>query len=160
VIARFCDWLAATPLSTAFQTWVWFVPLVQIVHIISISVLFMAVLRVAIWLMRPTLQGREFSAFLSGLMPAFWISLSILLISGALLTITEPARELLNWAFRTKMILVLLLAAIIAVVRQLALGGRTFGGPDSSPLVARTAGLVSIALSIAIITAGRWIAYV
>jgi len=34
-----------------------------------------------------------------------------------LLTITEPARELLNWAFRIKMLLVLALAGMLWMVQ-------------------------------------------
>jgi hypothetical protein len=160
VIERFCDWLAATPLSTAFQTWTWFVPSVQTVHILSISVLFMAVLRIAVALLRLPRRSNEFGFLTAGLMPVFWIALLVLLVTGALLTITEPARELLNWAFRTKMILVLILAAILGAVRHIAVGKNTSGVADGTRLGARTAGVAAIALIIAIITAGRWIAYV
>ena len=38
MMENFCDWLAATPLSLAFQNWTWFVPSVQTVHILCVAV--------------------------------------------------------------------------------------------------------------------------
>lgn len=160
MIEHFCDWLNATPLSTAFQTWTWFVPLVQIVHIISVSVIFMAVLRVSVRLLRPGRNVGDLKDFLDRLVPAIWAAMIFLLISGALLTITEPARELLNWAFRTKMVMVLVLVGIIFALRRAARRDSAFGTTTASRIVARTAGILSLTLGIAIITAGRWIAYV
>ena len=153
MIEHFCDWLNATPLSTAFQTWTWFVPVVQIVHIISVSVIFMAVLRIGVRLLGPDRNFGGLSEFLDKLVPAIWTAMIILLISGTLLTITEPARELLNWVFRTKMVMVLLLAGMMIALRQIARRDSKFGRTPSSRVVARTAGVLSMVLGVAIITA-------
>jgi hypothetical protein len=160
VIKHFCDWLAATPLSTAFQDWTWFVPTVQVVHIICISVIFMVVLRIAVRLLRPQRNAGTFGPFLAGQMPAIWTAMAVLLVSGTLLTITEPARELLNWAFRTKMILVLMLVGVIAGVRHATRDNADFGASGKTRVRARSVAILLMVLGVAIITAGRWIAYV
>ncbi len=161
MIEEFCDWLSATSLSVAFQTASWFVPSVQTVHIIAIAVLLVYVYLIAFRLVGLK-QGAHGLAYATAKgMPWIWTALAVLLISGTLLTITEPARELLNWVFRTKMIMVLLLAAIMFVVQR-----RTRHNADywtQSPgrrYAARGLGLVAFAIGAAIITAGRWIAYV
>ena len=88
-------------------------------------------------------------------------ALCVLLISGILLTITEPARELLNWVFRIKMLLVLLLAAILLLVQR-----RVRRDPEywtESPArrrAARAIGILFFVIGAGIVTAGRWIAYV
>lgn len=160
VIEHFCDWLVATPLSTAFQTWTWFVPLVQIVHIICISVVFTVVLRIGARLLSPHLKLGTFGAFLGAQMPAIWTAMVVLLVSGTLLTITEPARELLNWAFRTKMVLVLLLVGVVVSVRRVTRGSTSFDDNRKTRAAARATAILMLVLGIAIITAGRWIAYV
>ena len=42
MISNFCDWLAATAVSQAFQNLAWFVPIVQTIHILAISFLAVA----------------------------------------------------------------------------------------------------------------------
>src|ERR1700727_1768956 len=153
VIEHFCDWLAATPLSTAFQTWVWFVPLVQTIHIICISVVFVLLLRVGVRLFGgpPKLAG--VGGFLQGQMRAIWAAWVVLLITGTLLTITEPARELLNWVFRTKMILVLVMVVVIAAMRHFTRDNAAFGATQRSRALARCAAIALMGLGVAIITA-------
>lgn len=150
VIERFCDWLVATPLSVTFQTWTWFVPMVQVVHILCVGILFMAMLRVSVRLLGQAGESRDAAELWSRLRPAVYTALAALLLTGTALTITEPARELLNWAFRTKMILVITLLALLS----------TLSRPSVGRAAARTLGILLIALSVALITAGRWIAYV
>ena len=93
--------------------------------------------------------------------PWVWTTLCVLLGTGILLTITEPARELLNWVFRLKMLMVAALAGILLIVQI-----RMRRSPDywtESParrLVARAVGIAAVLIGAGIVTAGRWIAYV
>jgi hypothetical protein len=161
VIKRLCDWLVATPLSITFQTWTWFVPSVQAVHIICISIVVIGVMRVSLHLIRVERDGNSLLATLNHAMPTIWVAMGILLTTGVLLTITEPARELLNWVFRTKMVLVVLILSILSYAHRTT--SRNPGFWSQSPVsrsVARLCGLTCLGLGAAIITAGRWIAYV
>jgi hypothetical protein len=159
VIEEFCDWLASTSVSVAFQSANWFVPLVQTVHIIAIAILLTAVYVISFRLVGLTRGSQSLPVMMAKSTPWIWSALAVLLVTGALLTITEPARELLNWVFRTKMILVLVLAAILGwlQVRMRADPARWSMTPQ---LQARVAGVVCLLVGAAIVTAGRWIAYV
>ena len=76
-------------------------------------------------------------------------------------TITEPSRELLNNVFRAKMVMVLLLAGIMWLIQR-RLRHRPGYWTDSSGRrqAARALGIVALVVGAAIVTAGRWIAYV
>jgi magnesium-transporting ATPase (P-type) len=161
VIEQFCDWLSRTALSVAFQNAAWFVPAVQTVHIISIAILLVSVYLIGFKLLGFMGTSTPLGSTTQRSMPWIWISLLVLLFSGTLLTITEPARELLNWVFRTKMILVLVLALLLALVQR---GVRRDPGywADSAARrsAARVLGGAMLLIGAGIITAGRWIAYV
>lgn len=161
MIERFCDWLSRTELSIAFQSANWFVPLVQTVHIVSIAILLTSVYVVSFRLIGLTRSAQPLSTLTARSTPWVWITLGVLLVTGILLTITEPARELLNWVFRLKMLLVLALAGLMLLVQS-----RTRRNPQywtGSPLrrgAARAIGIVTVLIGACIVTAGRWIAYV
>lgn len=161
MIERFCDWLSRTELSIAFQSANWFVPLVQTIHIVSIAILLTSVYVVSFRLIGLTRSTQALSTLTARSTPWVWITLGVLLLTGVLLTITEPARELLNWVFRLKMLLVLALAGLMLLVQR-----RTRRNPQywtESPLrrnSARAIGIVTVLIGACIVTAGRWIAYV
>ncbi len=118
VIKEFCDWLSTTTVSVAFQSANWFVPTVQTVHIISIAILLTSVYVVSFRLIGVTRRGQPLAVLVAKSTPWVWITLCVLLGTGILLTITEPARELLNWAFRVKMLMVIALAGILAACAE------------------------------------------
>jgi uncharacterized membrane protein len=145
----------------AFQSANWFVPTVQTVHIIAIAILLTSVYVVSFRLIGLTRGSQPLAALTSKSTPWFWTTLCVLLVTGVLLTITEPARELLNWAFRVKMLMVLALAAILWLVQL-----RMRQNPEywtESPArrhAGRALGIVAVIVGAGIVTAGRWIAYV
>jgi chromate transport protein ChrA len=161
VISAFCDWLVATSISRTFQEWTWFVPMVQTVHILCIAVVLTLVAMTGLKMLGFRVSSQPLSEMVSHAMPWVWTALALLLTTGILLTITEPARELLNNVFRLKMLMVLVLAAVLRIV-QSGLRQR----PDYwslSPrrrIVGRAVGATSLALGVCIVIAGRWIAYV
>jgi hypothetical protein len=161
VIEQFCDWLSRTNVSVAFQSANWFVPLVQTVHIIAIAILLTSVYVVSFRLIGLTRGTQALATLSAKLTPWIWTALGVLLGSGILLTITEPARELLNWAFRIKMLMVLALAGMLWVV-QLCMRQNPQYWTESPARrhAARAIGVVSVIVGASIVTAGRWIAYV
>jgi magnesium-transporting ATPase (P-type) len=161
VIEHFCDWLSRTGISVAFQSANWFVPLVQTVHIIAIAILLTTVYVISFRLIGITRGAQPLASLAARSVPWIWTALCVLLVSGILLTVTEPARELLNWVFRVKMLLVLILAVTLWIVQS-----RMRRNPQywtESPVrrrAARAIGIAFIIVGACIVTAGRWIAYV
>jgi len=161
VISQFCDWLAATPVSQTFQDLGWFVPLVQTVHILSIAVVMTSVGMLDFKLLGLTGRAQSLAAMVSSFMPWVWSALLIQLITGALLTITEPSRELLNLAFRVKMLMVLAMAAILLLIqRRLRRDAHYWELSPSRRRAARAVGAACLLLLVSIVVAGRWIAYI
>lgn len=107
-MTQFAEWLAQTSWSLAIQTHEWVIPTVQSIHIVAIGVIlasvFMIDLRVLGWAGRDqTLVETtdRFGPWLTG-------ALCVLLLTGALMVIGEPARELLAFSFWFKMCLVVI----------------------------------------------------
>lgn len=161
VIQEFCDWLSRTNVSVAFQSANWFVPTVQTVHIISIAILLTSVYVVSFRLIGFTRGAQPLSVLIAKATPWVWTTLCVLLGTGILLTITEPARELLNWVFRLKMLMVVALAAILLVVQVRMRRSPTYWTESPARrLAARAIGVAAVIIGAGIVTAGRWIAYV
>jgi hypothetical protein len=161
VIEQFCDWLSRTSVSVEFQSANWFVPLVQTVHIIAIAILLTSVYVVSFRLIGLTRGTQALATLTAKLTPWIWTALCVLLVSGTLLTITEPARELLNWAFRVKMLMVLALAGMLRVVQlRMRQNPQYWTESPARRHAARAIGIVSVIIGASIVTAGRWIAYV
>ena len=85
----------------------------------------------------------------------------VLLASGLLLVVAEPARELSSTPFQIKMLLVILLALITALWQRPLRTDSLYwsGSPGRRRTAAALAG-VSLALCMAIVSAGRLIAYI
>jgi hypothetical protein len=155
----FCKHLSETPLSQAIQTTEWVIPAVQTVHIVSVAVVITSVLMVDLRLVgfgRQSIAGAA-----NRYLPPVWLALPILLITGLTLIIAEPARALQNWVFFLKMGL-LVLAAGLTLMCQIPLR-RDAGFWDASASrrrMARLMGILSFPLWVAIVFAGRWIAYI
>lgn len=159
MIQEFCNWLAATRLSQLFADTAWFVPLVQSVHIVSISVVLATLMRLDVRLLQPKReQGPTLLQLADSYLPWCWWALLVLLITGILLTITEPGRELLNNAFRLKMLMVVILATLTFVIQRKL--GKDPQYWSNRGLLAGVIGVASLTLCVLIVAAGRLIAYV
>ena len=82
----------------------------------------------------------------------------MLLATGIVMIIGEPARELANWVFQLKMAMLIgAIAATRAIQRRLA-GTTTTDQAVDAWVPALSA--LALALWLGIILAGRWIAYI
>jgi hypothetical protein len=158
-LANFCSWLAVTPFSLLMQNVEWLVPMVQIVHILAIAAVISSVFVVNLRLIGIFGNDQSHTHGNARFLTVIWWTLPILLATGAVLIIAEPARSLASSAFQLKMVL-LVLAIIVTLycqntfVRDSARLGRR-GGRNAARLIA----VLSLTLWIGIIFAGRWIAY-
>jgi hypothetical protein len=157
----FCAQLSATPLSQALQTTEWIIPAVQTVHIIAVATVITSILMVDLRLMGFTARSQSIATVAHRYLPLVWYALPVLLLTGATLIIAEPSRSLQNPVFMLKMGL-LLLAVSVTLTCQLPLrkDARYWDEPASRRRKLRLLGYLSLPLWIAILFAGRWIAYV
>jgi len=137
----------------------WVTPAVQTIHILAITVIMSAVLltdlRAIGWIGRDV-STRQFSA---RYLPWMGITLLILLLSGAVLVTSEPQRSLGNQMFWLKMGLLLCAVALTAAIHWPILRREDFWQQPGRRIALRTLAVASLGTWIAIIFAGRWIAY-
>lgn len=158
MVQAFCDWLSNTPVSLKIQTVLWIIPAVQTVHILSVSIVMASMAMLDLRLMGVAGKRQPISRMVDRFVPWVWRVLLILLATGVILTIGEPERELLNWAFRTKMAMVATVSLITLAVQLMNRRDDTFW--ENRRIASATVGVVSLLLWVGIVTAGRWIAYV
>jgi len=143
-VRDFAAWLSQTTVSLAIQTHEWVIPTIQSIHIAAIGVVlasaFMIELRILGWAGRDQTVAETRSGFGSSL---GW-ALAVLLATGALMVIGEPARELLAFSFWCKMALIVL-ATIFT-----ALAGRW----EAKPVA-----LLTLLIWACVVVLGRLIAY-
>jgi len=155
----FCDWLKDTGFSLTLQSVEWIIPLVQTVHILAIAAVVGAAITLSLRVLRAKGRPQPGTRVASTPFLAIWVALPILLVTGALLVIAEPARDLENPVFALKMGLVLV-AVAVTFVQQAWLRRTTGDGGPVRRLLQSTLAVGSLALWAAIILAGRLIAYI
>src|SRR5579884_3289287 len=120
MIAAFCNWLSNTALSSAIQNASWVIPSVQTVHILAIATVMASIVMVDFRLLGVTGRGLTVPEMAHRYLPWVWSAVVVLLLSGTILIIGEPGRELLSPVFWVKMSL-LACVLIITGVFQLTL---------------------------------------
>ena len=169
LLFEFTEWLRSTQLTelslaigeTPFSLWLqtnfWAIPIIQVIHILSIAAGFGAVLMVTLRLFERAGTDRTIAETERRYIRWIWGALVFLVLSGLLLIIAEPIRELINPIFWIKVgLIVAVIVASLAfhgrVMRRLASGGTVTGG-------IRFASVLIIILWCVTMLAGRWIAY-
>jgi hypothetical protein len=157
----FVQWLAMFPSSIALRESTWMYPIVESVHVLSLT-LFVGLS--VLWDLRllglllarvPVTEAQQ------RLMPWMMTGFALMVASGVVLFFGDPARFYLNVFFRVKVAL-LVLAGLNAYFFHASASGHDLRSWDLSlktPFQARLAGSVSLVLWAGIITAGRMIAY-
>ena|SRR5271155_4395821 len=160
-LQTFCNWLASTAISQELQTVEWIIPATQCVHIVAVAAVVTSALMLDLRLLGVRWQSQPLAAVSQRFVPVIWYSLPVLLASGAVLIIAEPARALQNPVFLLKM--GLLLAAIFTTLAcQLPLRKdvRFWELSPGRRRCAQVIAAISLPFWVGIVFAGRWIAYV
>jgi len=160
-IAALSEFLGHTALSLTLQETAWVVPAVQTVHILSVAVVISSSLFIALHLLGWSARDLSAQQVARRFLPVLWWTLPLLLLTGSILIVAEPARSLQNPAFYWKMGL-LITASTLTLVYQVPLRRRADFWQRSRLRVAATKLLAFTTLSLwaAVILAGRFIAYV
>ncbi len=147
-------------MSLWLQSWFFFIPILQSLHIASIAVLFGSTLMVNLRILRLFGNDRTIPQMIDRFQRWIWRALVVLVVTGVLLVISEPVRDLVNAIFWLKM--TALLASVLAslwfqhAVRLKLTQGDAVVSRD---LAVRIGAVALILLSCSVMTGGRWIAY-
>lgn len=157
---EFAAWLSETGLSRFIQHELWVIPSLQSVHILAIAALFSSMLFINLRLIGKADAGQTLAATTSRFMPWIWIGFAVLAVTGILLVVGEPRRELVSAPFWIKMGLILVgLTATLWLARSVARDPDRWDRPEEAGR-ARLYALCTLIVWIGVITAGRLIAYV
>jgi hypothetical protein len=156
----FALWVGKTPLSAAVDTNYWIAATLQTTHILAVAGSFVSVLMINLKIFHLAGRSLTMTQMLARFGPWVWWGLVVLLATGFLLIMGEPARELLNPCFWTKMVLVLIGIAVALWFQGSVRRNAARWELSSHGTLAVRAGAVGVILLWCVIMVlGRWIAY-
>jgi len=159
-LQEFCKWLAATPISQAIRTAGWIIPSLQTIHILGVAVLFSSAILVDLRFWRLLQRDVPLPDVGRRFLPAIWPVLLVLLATGSVLIVAEPARSLLNTSFYLKMTLLVVAVILTAVLQwSLSTAPQFWEKNRWRRAAGQIAATASILVWCGILFAGRWIAY-
>ncbi len=160
MLESFCTWLENTSLSAAIQNIGWIIPLGQIIHILCLSIVLSSVVLLDFRIMGLAALRVPIPDMARRFLPWMWSALALMVITGSILVIGEPKRDLLNPAFWTKMLL-LLAAATITFLFQLSIRAKAgvWTGNGKGRTAIRLFAAIALTAWIGVAVCGRLIAY-
>jgi hypothetical protein len=160
MLASLCAWLEKTPLSAFVQDAGWVIPLCQIVHILCLAAVMFSALFLDIRVLTGAPRRVGVQALARRFLPPVWTAVPLMALSGAVLIIGEPRRDLLNPVFQLKMLLlVLALTLTFALQKTIADASSARGAHVEVSWPAQLAAGLSLITWLAIAVCGRFIAY-
>ena len=154
------DAIADLPVSVYLGGVSWFVPMVQSVHILGVALAFTSATLISWHFFVLANMSESAVQFSRRFLPWIYFSLLILFLSGSLLVLIEPHRELLNWYFNVKMFLVSAFLILITFgIREFSVVGWSIFTKGSPRFISQVFGVSLVGFLLAIIWCGRWIAY-
>ena len=156
----FCQWLAQTEWSIALHESFYMYPLVESVHVLTLTLFVGIAALLDLRLLGVTLTHVPVKEMARRLGPWLIGGFTVMVVTGALLFYAIPVRSYQNVFFRFKVIF-LVLAGINVLVFHTGIyrSVETWSAEARPPRRARLAGLFSLLLWAGIVIAGRMIAY-
>ena len=158
-LGSFAERLSQSAVSEAAGRLSWLLPVVQSIHILAIAAVMTATAMFNLQLMGVIATDRSVRQSAKRLLPPAWLALLILALTGIVMIVGEPKRELGSAIFWWKMALIAIAVTLTAIL------GRTL---EDKPVRARErpqrlalagVAVLLVALWVAILSCGRWIAY-
>lgn len=155
-LLELCQWIQDTQVGTTIHESIVIYPVVLAVHVLTLTVSVGTLVWFDLRLLGITMRSQPISEVYRQLMPWMLSGFSVMFLTGGLLFWALAAKLYGNVYFQIKLI-ALLLAGLNALMYHL-MTERTIADWDRAPLPplpARMAGLLSMALWIVVISAGR-----
>ena len=168
LLYNFTEWLRSTPLielslwisDTSLCLWIvtnfWAIPTFQTIHILSIGAMFGSALMISLRVLG--LTGGHLTPAQTVARYGPWVRWGFvaLVVTGFLMIVGEPVRELINPIFWIKMLLI-----VLTVPVSLWFNKKVASADASGAAVASLRGTAILVLILwcAIMAGGRWIAY-
>jgi uncharacterized membrane protein SirB2 len=155
----FAQWLELTPVSVTIKEIDWIIPLVQSIHIVTIAVVFGSILMIALRVLGLVRTDQTPAAVLARFAPWIGRGLLVLLLTGAILVLGEPIREIMSSSFWLKMGLIVVGAAGALAFRRTLASAPAVSGHAPFSGGTKAAAMATVVLWLTVIFLGRAIAY-
>jgi len=158
--ANFLQWLHDTQLSTTMRESIWAEPLVETIHVLTLTLFLGFAVLLDLRLLGVCMRRRKVSEVLGQLNPYLFVGFAIMIVSGLLLFTGDPPAFWGTTFFKVKMIF-LVLAGLNVLIFNATIGRKVaeWDLAPKTPSAAKVAAILSIVLWVAIVAAGRAIAY-
>jgi len=158
--ANFLQWLHDTQFSNVMRDSIWAEPIVETVHVLTLTLFLGFAVLLDLRLLGVCLRRRKVSEVLGQLNPFLFVGFAIMVISGLLLFSGDPPAFWGTFFFKIKMVF-LILAGLNVLIFNATIGRKVaeWDLAPKTPRAAKIAAVISIVLWVAIVAAGRAIAY-
>ena len=157
---EFWEWLQALPLSEHIGFTAWF-PFLESIHVLSIGLVVGSILMVDLRLLGAAGLRYPATRMIRELIPWTWGAFGFAVVTGFGMFLTRASVYIENPAFQTKLVLLLLACANMALFQFRTFRNITgWDTTDKTPVAARMAGAASLLLWAGIILAGRWTGHI
>ena len=157
---HFLHWLADTAFSATMRESVWAEPLVETVHVLTLTLFLGFVLLLDLRFLDVILRRRRVAEILRQLNPWLFAGFAVMILTGTLLFCADPVAFYSTLFFKLKMIMIVL-AGVNVLVFNATLGKHIgeWDRGDATPWRVKLSGIASLVLWLAVVAAGRGIAY-
>ena len=154
------QWLYDTPVGTAIRENGSLFPWVESVHVLSITLVVGSIGIVDLRLLGVASKARAVSRLTGEVLPFTWVVFVLAAITGGLLFSSNAVKYAHNTFFLAKMALLIVAFLNMMVFHVITSRGiERWDESPHTPVAAKLAGGVSLALWLAIIVCGRWIGF-
>ena len=144
-------WVQADPLAF---------PGLEALHVVSVMLVFGSIAMLDLRLLGVSGRDQGVVKVSDEVLPWTWAAFAVAVVTGGLLFVVQATAYLANNEFRIKMILMALAGANLAVFHLFTWSKvRAWNLGVSTPVGAKAAALLSLALWTGVIVAGRWIGW-
>ena len=159
-VIRFLQWLNDTAFSITMRDSTWAEPVVETIHVLTLTLFLGFTVLLDLRLLGVAMRRRRASEVLRELNPCLTGGFLVMIVTGVLLFCGDPVAFYNSIFFKIKM-LMLLLAGLNGWVFNATVGRKTaeWDTDPKTPGRAKAAAVVSLVLWVAIVAAGRAIAY-
>ncbi len=153
-------WLQDSPLGIAISESGWMFPSIETVHVFALTLVVGSIAMMDFRLLGVFGKSHKVTRLADDVLPWTWMSFVVAVISGATLFTSAAVRYSENPFFLTKMVLLFLAGANMAIFHFIT--WRTVHKWDehaATPPAAKAAGLLSLLFWVGVVICGRWIGF-
>ena len=155
----FLQWLEKTPLALLVSQSIFGFSALDMIHIAAISVVFGMIAVVDLRLLGVASKDCAVTDICRQALPWTWVAFGIAALTGVLMFMGQSVKYYNNYAFRMKVLLMVLAGINMLVFHYITYRGVAKWDRAGIPMSARLAGAVSLACWIAVVAYGRWTAH-